>query len=208
VASRAVLSSTELVSYVRVYIRVKLGGILWFSTTYRFHVITAVTGSNTSRYTGLRWNENISTRRELDVLNTSLIRFDAWRVSAPDELPDYQPIQRWRIVASGMLRRVALVITDVSEERSASFIMIIRIGELGTTLAVTSNRSTLRRLLVTASDASSLPILINLMMEALRSSETSALTRATRRNIPEYKILHSHRHENLKSYILQRCFYS
>jgi hypothetical protein len=44
-----------------------------------------------------------------------------------------------------MLRRVALVRTDVSEERSASFIRVTRIGELGTTLAVTSNRRTLQR---------------------------------------------------------------
>jgi hypothetical protein len=41
---------------------------------------------------------------------------------------------------SGMLRRVALVSIDVSEERSASFIKVTRIGELGTTLAATSNR--------------------------------------------------------------------
>jgi hypothetical protein len=40
---------------------------------------------------------------------------------------------------SGMLRRVALVRTDVSEELSASIIRVTRIGELGTTLAVTSN---------------------------------------------------------------------
>jgi hypothetical protein len=39
-----------------------------------------------------------------------------------------------------MLRRVALVRTDVSEEHSASIIRVTRIGELGTTLAVTSNR--------------------------------------------------------------------
>jgi hypothetical protein len=44
-----------------------------------------------------------------------------------------------------MLSRVALVKTDVSEELSASFIRVTRIGELGTTLAVTSNRHTLRR---------------------------------------------------------------
>jgi hypothetical protein len=41
---------------------------------------------------------------------------------------------------NGMLRRVALVITDVSEELTASFIRVTRIGELGTTLALTSNR--------------------------------------------------------------------
>jgi hypothetical protein len=45
----------------------------------------------------------------------------------------------------GMFRRVALVRTDVSGELSASYIRVTRIGELGTTLAVTSNRSTLRR---------------------------------------------------------------
>jgi hypothetical protein len=43
------------------------------------------------------------------------------------------------MVSSGMLRRVTLVRTDVSEELSASFIRVTRIGELGTTLAVTNN---------------------------------------------------------------------
>jgi hypothetical protein len=55
-----------------------------------------------------------------------------------------------------MLRRVALVRTDISEELNAFFITVTRIGELET-----------------------------LMKEALNSSETSVLTRATRRNIPE-----------------------
>jgi hypothetical protein len=65
---------------------------------------------------------------------------------------------------------VALVRTDVSEER------VIKVGELGTTLAVTS--------VVPSS-----PI----------------LTRATRRDIPEDAIFHSHRRENLKSYIVFFC---
>jgi hypothetical protein len=43
-----------------------------------------------------------------------------------------------------MLRRVALLKTDVSQERVASVIRVTRHGEVGT-LAVTSNQSTLRR---------------------------------------------------------------
>jgi hypothetical protein len=39
------------------------------------------------------------------------------------------------------------------------------------------------------------------MMEAIISTETSVLTRATRRHIPEDDVLRSHRRENLKSYI-------
>jgi hypothetical protein len=62
------------------------------------------------------------------------------------------------MASPGMLRRVALERTDVSEESSAPISTVRRIGELGTTLA-------------------------------LSSSETSVLTRATRRNIPEDAIL-------------------
>jgi hypothetical protein len=67
---------------------------------------------------------------------------------------------------------------------------VARTDELGTTLAVTSNRTTLRRNTVIA-----------LVMEAIRSLVVSVLTRATRRNIQEDGILHSHRRENLKYYI-------
>jgi hypothetical protein len=49
------------------------------------------------------------------------------------------------MVSYGMLRRVALVRTNVSDEPSASFIRVTSIGELGTTQAATSNRRTLRR---------------------------------------------------------------
>jgi hypothetical protein len=73
------------------------------------------------------------------------------------------------MVSSGLLRRVALVRTDIPEEPGAS-----------------SNRVT--------------KIFATLMMEAPGTSETSVITRATRRNNPEDTILHSHRRENFKSY--------
>jgi hypothetical protein len=104
-------------------------------------------------------------------------------------------IYKPRMVSFGMLRPVALVRTDVSEELSPSFIRVTRIDELGTTPAVTNY------LLVTAGVVPSSSILVTLMKEALSSSETSVLTRATRRNISEDTILHSYHRENFKSYI-------
>jgi hypothetical protein len=71
------------------------------------------------------------------------------------------------MVSSGMLRPVALVRTDVSEELTASFIRVTIIGELRTLVVTTT-----------------------LMKEALSSSETLVITRATQSNIPEGAILH------------------
>jgi hypothetical protein len=64
------------------------------------------------------------------------------------------------------------------------------ISELGTTLAVTAN--------VVPSSL----IRVTLMMEAIRSTKTSVLTRSMQRHIPEGDIPHSHRRENLVSFII------
>jgi hypothetical protein len=81
--------------------------------------------------------------------------------------------------------------TDVSEGSIAFGIMVTRMSGLGTTLTVTSNRflRSVLLLLVTANVVPTTPIHVTLKIEALHSSETSVLTMAERRNIPEYDIL-------------------
>jgi hypothetical protein len=79
---------------------------------------------------------------------------------------------------------VAFVRTDVSEERITFIRIFIRSVLL---------------LLVTANVVSTSPILVTQMIEAIRSSETSVLTRITRPNIQEGGILHSHCRETPKS---------
>jgi phosphotransacetylase len=89
------------------------------------------------------------------------------------------------MLCCGMLRRAALVSTDVLEELSHSFIrMTIQSDFLFLCSA--------RPLLVTDNVVPSSPNLVSLKIEALRSSETSVITRATRHNVPEDGILHSH----------------
>jgi hypothetical protein len=90
-----------------------------------------------------------------------------------------------------MLPRVALVITDVWEET-------YRLHHQDDKNRRTSS---VLRLLVTANVVPSSPILVTLMMDAIRSSETSVLIRASRRHIPEDGIHHSPRREDFKSYI-------
>jgi hypothetical protein len=82
--------------------------------------------------------------REINKVKAVLVYF-SYDVGSIEVKGRYKQYESRRMVSSGMLRRVALVRTDVSEEPGASFIRVTRIGELGTTQAATSNRRTLRR---------------------------------------------------------------
>jgi hypothetical protein len=92
--------------------------------------------------------------------------------------------------SSGMRRRVRLARTHVSEERVASIFRVKRTSELET-LAVHMklNHTVFLRSLFFST----------LKMEATCSYEKSVITRPTRRNTPEDRIIHIHRCENLKS---------
>jgi hypothetical protein len=75
-----------------------------------------------------------------------------WEVRRLKNMQSYKAYHRdnhlWRSASSGMLHRVALVRSDVSDDLSVSIIRVTRIGELGTTVAVTSNRQQLTLFLV------------------------------------------------------------
>jgi hypothetical protein len=83
-----------------------------------------------------------------------------------------------------MLRRVAVVLSDISKESNATNMTVIRISELGTLVATIVFLRIVLRLLVTAKIPSS-AIVVTLGMEAIRFFENSVLIRATLRNIPE-----------------------
>jgi hypothetical protein len=92
-----------------------------------------------------------------------------------------------KVRSFGMLRRVALVRTDVSEKKYRLHHKCDK-NEPATN-KVSSNYQpnfllSVLQLLVTANVVPSSPILVTLIKEALSSSETSVLTRAVRRHIP------------------------
>jgi hypothetical protein len=91
-------------------------------------------------------------------------------------IPHNNPVEE-RMASSAMLHSVALPLQSIVFRRNV------------------------RRLLVRANAVPSSPHLVTLITESLNSTVISLLIRSTRHNIPEDGILHSHRRENLKSYI-------
>jgi hypothetical protein len=86
-----------------------------------------------------------------------------------------------------MSRRVALVRTDNSEEHIASIIRVEIIAELGASTRVSN---TVHQLQITADVVPDSLILSTLKMEEIHSCESAVLTKAARRYIPKYSILH------------------
>jgi hypothetical protein len=89
-----------------------------------------------------RWEEYTSSYTcsqslSVKISRWCLIKKKPW----PCKISGFHGRWLWRMASSGILCNVGLVRTDVSEELSAPFIRVTRIGELGT-LAVTSNRHT------------------------------------------------------------------
>jgi hypothetical protein len=80
--------------------------------------------------------------------------------------------------------------TNVLEEHIASIVRVTRIGDLGTTLAITI--SSHRASVASGCFVPTSHFLVTLMMEALSYSGTSVVTRTARRNIPEDDIHHQH----------------
>jgi hypothetical protein len=105
---------------------------------------------------------------------TSIPSVWPWQSKAYKEEPSVNNAVFWDVTPRGSCKNWR------SEERITPIIKVKRIRELGTTLAVTSNWSTLRR--------------------------TSVLTRVTGRHIPEDGILHRHRRENLKFSTLSAAY--
>jgi hypothetical protein len=87
------------------------------------------------------------------------------------------------MLPSAMLRCEVIIKTEASVERKACFMRLTRIGEPETTVVGS-------------------PILVVLMIEVIRSSESLILTRVPLRHFSEDGILHSHSRENFKSYII------
>jgi hypothetical protein len=105
--------------------------VIWLRKIWGFH------GSDYEECRLLGYKNPVRTSQETHYVSTTessqLMLYKTWGFRGGD----YE-----ECCSSGMLRHVALVRTDVPEKLSASMIRVTRIGELGTALAVTSNRCT------------------------------------------------------------------
>jgi hypothetical protein len=99
------------------------------------------------------------------------------------------------------LTLVALVITDVSEEPFASIVWLKKIGSWEQHKRYLATEAHYEEPLSITPYIVPSSLILSSMMKVIRSSETSALTRATRRYTKEDGILSCHCRENIKSYI-------